>query len=102
MAFGKEYKGQAISVQGLSKLIKLCIQICYDLAGITALKGLGDQFIRQKEALVGATSHVHAFLNFSMQLVLISCYFSNQIQVGFTFGKEELMPCVFVTSLFLE
>lgn len=41
MAFGKEYKGQAISVQGLSKLIKLYIQICYDLAGITALEGLG-------------------------------------------------------------
>lgn len=64
MAFGKEYKGQAISVQGLSKLIKLYIQICYDLAGITALERVGDQFIRQIEALVGTTSHV-VFLNFS-------------------------------------
>lgn len=101
MAFGKEYKGQAISVQGLSKLIKLYIQICYDLAGITALERLGDQFVRQIEASVGATSLVHAFLNFSVQLVLISCYFSNQSQVGFIFGKEELMPCFFfVTSLF--
>lgn len=86
VAFGKKSKGQAISVQGLSKGIKLCIQICYDLAGITAPEGLGDQFVRQREASEGTARHVHAFLNFSRQLVLISCCFSNQIQAGFTFA----------------
>jgi len=91
VAFGKEYKGQAVSVQGPSELIKLFIQICYDLAGISALEGCGDQFVRQIEASVGATSHVHAFLNISMQSVLVSYYFSSKIQVGFTFGKEELL-----------
>lgn len=90
MAFGKEYKGQAISVQGLSKLIKLYIQICYDLAVITALEGLGDQFVRQIEASVGTTRHVHAFLNFSMQLSLVTCYFLNQIQVGCILGKRNV------------
>lgn len=54
MAFGKKSKGQPISVQGLSKQIKLCIQICYDLAGITVLQGPGDKFVRQIKASVGA------------------------------------------------
>lgn len=96
MAFGKKSKGQAISVQGLSKLIKLCIQICYDLAGITVLEGLWDQFVRQIKASIRATSHVRDFLNFSEQLALMRLYFFIQIQIGFTFVSCR----AFVTNSF--
>lgn len=103
MAFGKKSKGQPISVQGLSKQIKLCIQTCYDLAGNTVLQGPGGQLVRQIKASIGATSCVRDFLIFSKQLVFISCHFSSQIQAGFPFrGGGKAYAMLFCQSYILE
>lgn len=102
MAFGKKSKGQPISVQGLSKQIKLCIQTCYDLAGITVLQGPGDKLVRQIKASIGATSCVRDFLIFSKQLVFISCHFSSQIQAGFPFRGGKSLCNAFLSIIYFR